>query len=355
MRGVEWSRKTVSVVLLAVVVPVGFLAVWRITQLQADTSESVETVTLEPVEWEFEKCSSSTGYPIWFKSPDETHVKNMYRNGVANITHTVVPAQYIVNFGLYEGSSFLGIRVNLKASVTEGFVENVSIVFSEDYEAAEVCLVGASSYSGLGSYFYDWENLTIRDWADGLDREWRLEGSQKAFVKADGKNHPKEVLFSARWVEWILRAPENASQRLEITAEVTYYNGTGYVKAVLPILISLVADIGDSFEDARTITAGSYPASISSFHDPVDFYRIGLAEHQSIMVTTILRESSVNVTLYDPSGTARAGVKSRRNYSEDPIFMDELTYVADAEGYWYIKVESVFDQGIYKLTVEVEP
>lgn len=312
-----------------------------------------ETTTLDSTEWEFEKCSASTDYPLWFKSPDETYVNNTYTNGFASITHTVVSAKYIVNFGDYGGSSFFSIGVNLTASVTEGFLETVRVVFSEDYDVSEVCLFGA--YPRLYPYFYKWENLTIEDWAYCFYGKSRLEGSEKAFITAVGRDRPKEVLFSARAVHWILRAPENVSQQLEITAEVTYFNGTGHVKIVLPTLISLIADVGDTFEDARKITAGSYIASISSFHDPVDCYRIWLAKDLKIGITAVLRDSSVNLTLYDVNGEPKTSVTSGRNYSRDPVPMDEITYTTDMEGYWYIKVQSIFDQGIYKLTVETEP
>lgn len=342
-----------AALLLSIIVPVGLLTAWRIMQLQNELPpENIETVTLDPVVWEFEKCFRTTDYPLWFNSSDEAHVNNTYRNGFASITHTIIPAQYIVNFGDYEGSSFFSIGVNLTASVTEGFLENIRIVFSEGYNVSQVWL-GATSIPS----FVTWGNLTRKDWACGFYREWLLEGDVKAFVETEVENHSREVLFSTWGVHWILRAPENISQQLEIAAEVTYFNGTSHVKVVLPILVRLMEDVGDTLEDARTIDAGIYRGYLSAFlrdYD-VDCYGMWLLKGQTVRLRMAFRQvSDVNLTLYDPGRNPKASVSSARYYDDDTHFTEELARTIDADGYWHIKLSAGFDNGIYLLTVKVE-
>jgi len=229
------------------------------------------------------------------------------------------------------------------------------IVFSEDYNRSHIDL---PRDPGSNPYFYKRENLTIVNWADSIDIEEKLKGDQKAFIEAIGKNNPKRVLFSSNWIRWILEAPENFSQQLEIAAEVTYFNGTGYVKVALPILINLIADIGNTFEDSKAISAGSYRGYLSAFNrtdDPVDCYRIQLLKGQTVRVGAAFRQMGyVNLTLYDPTGNSRAYTSSGEFYDDAPHFLQELVYEVDADGYWFIKISAASDNGIYLLNVETE-
>ena len=334
-----------AILLLSVIVPVSLLTTFKLTSLLGGPATIAETITREPVTWEFEKCFRSTDWPLWFYGPDEVYVNNSYTEGSTLITFAVIPFKYGVNYAEYEGSSVFRFSLNATATIPDGFIEDMRIVFKEDYNV---------SWVRLDRYFYEWENLTIKDWAYRFYGESKLENTQKAFIDAYGENHPREAAFHASLFEWILKAPENVSQQLEITAEVIYFNGTDYVKVVLPILIKLIADVGNTFQTSRTIAAGNYRGYLSAFgEDITDCYRISLLKDQTVRLKVALRCVDVNLTLYDPEGNPRASVSSGRFYDTNPHFMEELTYGIDVDGYWYIKLQAGQDNGIYLLTVEV--
>lgn len=348
LNGNSWK----ALLLLSIIVPVSLLTTFKLTGLLGEPATIAETITREPVTWEFEKCFRSTDWPLWFYSPDEVYVNNSYTEGSTLTTFAVIPFKYGVNYAEYEGSSVFRFSLNATATITDGFIEDMRIVFKEDYN---------ESWVRLDPYFYEWGNLTLRDWAYRFYGESKLENTQKAFIDAYGEDHPREAAFHAGLFEWILKAPENVSQQLEITAEVTYFNGTSYVKVVLPILIRMIADIGNTFETARTINPGNYTASLSAYDDDVDCYKTWLAKNQKITIMAVLRSVGINLTLYDVNEEPRTSVAGfpeftpYNAYSDDPKPLEEITYTADVEGYWYIKVAGIFDEGIYLLTVRVEP
>jgi len=261
------------------------------------------------------------------------------------------PRKYSVNNAEYDGSSVLHIILNLTVSISEGFIENIRISFCEDYDKSQLRLI----YPLSNPYFYTWKNLTLKNYAHCFYNTQLLNGDLKAFIEAQGTNNPAEALFNSCGIDWILKASENISQQLKITAEITYFNATNYVKAVLPILIRLVGDVGNSFETARTIEPGNYIANIDYVWDPMDFYGIWLVEGQKIRIQTILRGPGLNLTLYNPDEKVRASLASERYYDYELKSLNDLTYTVDVEGCWYIKVLTV-SGGIntYKLIIKVE-
>jgi hypothetical protein len=331
--------------MLSIVVPAGLLVTFRLTGIIKEPATITETTTLEPVKWEFEKSFGSTLYPLWFSNPEEAYITNSYRHGSSSITFTVHPWAYAVYFTI-DGSSVVRMGLNITASVLEGFVESVRIVFKEAYNESRI------EYDAP-SYYFKCGNLTIKDWADYNYWWWKLE-DEKAFIETCGIDHPKEVFFNTDVVDWVLKAPENVSQQLNVTAEVTYFNGTSYVKVVLPTLLSLVADVGGTFESAREITEGNYTANINAYWDTSDCYKIWLTRGQKLDVQTVLRGAGVNLTLYSPDEKARASIALERNYDVEPKPLGEITYTIDDEGYWYVRISAIFDYGTYNLKVKVE-
>lgn len=344
-----------AVLLLSIVVPVSLLATFKLTGLLGEPAAITETKTLEPVTWEFEKSDFSPHYPLWFSNPNNSYVSSFYSDGLVSIIYTVVPDGYIVNHSIYESSAVL-MWSNLTASIKEGFIERVHIRFYEAYELSEVRLSPTVPNNIVDKLV----NVSVQKWMYSFSGDWNLGEYEKALVEAVGEDEPHSITFNFP-VDWILKAQQNVSQQLEITAEVTYFNGTSHVKVVLPILIRMIADIGNTFETARTINPGNYTASLSAYDDDVDCYKIWLAKNQKITIMAVLRSVGINLTLYDVNEEPRASVAGSpeftpyNTYSDDPKPLEEITYTADVEGYWYIKVAGIFDEGIYLLTVRVEP
>jgi hypothetical protein len=342
------GRELKVLFVLSIVVPTGLLATFRLAGIIKEPATITETITLEPVKWEFEKAFSSTYYPLWFNNPEETYISNSYKQGSTLMTCAVIPAGYLVNFGQYDGSSMFNMRLNVTVTITDGFVESVCVFFHEQYENSQLELFGWPHKT-----FWELENLTITDVVHCFYQEEKLESGEKAFIKTVCQNSPKHVQING-WTHWILRAPENMSQQLEVTAEVTYFNGTDYVKVVLPISLSLVADVGGTFETARTITPGNYTANINAKWDTSDCYKIWLVKGQRLSVQTFLRGAGANLTLHSPDERIRESIALERNYDVEPKLLGEIIYTVDVEGYWYMKIYAVFDFGTYNLKVHVE-
>lgn len=343
LNGNRWK----AALFLSVIVPMSFLATFKLTGLMGRVAEISETLTLPSVEWEFEKPSFSPDRPLWLSDPNEVLVRNSYLNEGVNITFTVNPNSYQLVNEFYDYSPVIVLNVNVTASVSEGSVEAVRIVFQEANEASKVRLMGV-----LGPLYVTWGNLTGTNQACLWYREWLLNSTVRAFVEAEGVGHPKGVLFDTM-TAWILKVPDNVGQQLQVSAEVTYFDGTKYFRVVLPTVLRLVADAGDALEAARTISAGNCAGSVSCALDPADWYRIWLNESERVRISTVVCRVGANVTLYDSHAEQRANAWS--SLSLQPKLLGEIAYTADVEGYCYIRVLSTDDQGLYRLTVTLEP
>ncbi|MEM2117756.1 MAG: hypothetical protein QW386_01900 [Candidatus Bathyarchaeia archaeon] len=340
-----------TIFLLSITVPVSLLAAFKLTGLMREPQTKIETIKWKPVEWEFEKPFRSTDWPLWFYSPNETCAKNQYVDNFASIVFTVVPWKYSFRWYPDKDSPVLSMSLKLTVDVDDGFVEGARIVFSEDYNLSEVDLF--ASYLFSPSYFYEWKNLILKNWGDY--HKSLLEGNQKAIIEFAGEKQPRKAMLNAEWINWILQAPENMSQQLEVKAEVTYFNGNSHVKVIIPILIILAADADNAFETARIITPGNYIANIDYMLDIVDCYGIWLIKGQEIRMQLVLRGSGLNLTLYSPDEKVRASLTSEEDYDYEPKSLSELIYTVDVEGCWYLKVSTVSGSiNTYKLILKVE-
>ncbi len=333
------------------ILPIGFFIAFKLLDFLVPETRT-ETIELEPVEWKFEKHFRSTDWPLWFYDPSETCVRSMYNDYFVLVDFAISVWKYCVVDYPDLDSPVLKMGLNLTVNVEEGFVEGVRIAFSEDYDPSGVDLV--ASYPDLDPHFYKLENLTIKYWADYFYHAETMRDVQKAIIEFAGKGCPNKVAFQAKAVNWILMARENMSQQLTIKAEVTYFNRTASVKIVLPILIRLLGDVGNSFETARIITNGNYIANIDYKLDPVDCYKIYLAKGQTIWVSAVLRGLSVNLTLYNPNKELIASISSGEICEYEPKKVDGIVYNIDADGYWYIILSGNRDDGTYLLTIEVK-
>jgi hypothetical protein len=317
------------------------LTAFKITGFLDEPPTIAETITREPVTWEFEKCSRSTDYPLWFRNPNNTYASSFYSDGLVSIIYIIVPDRYWVAHSIY-GSSVVPIWSNLTVSTKAGFIESLRITFNETYESSEVKLWTTEPNNIVDKM----ENISVTKWVYSFSGDWDHGEYEKAIIEAVGENEPRSIMFNLP-IEWILNAQQNVSQQLEIATEVTYFNGTNYVKVVLPILIKLIADVGNTFETSKTITAGNYRGYLSAFgEDITDCYRISLLKNQTVKLNVALRGVEINLTLYDPEENPRASISSGRYYDTDPHFTEELTYDIDADGYWYIKLQAGYDNGI---------
>lgn len=332
--------------LLSVVVPVGLIVTFIFTGLGGRPATIAETVTLEPAGWAFEKPSFTTDLPLWFENPAEARVQSTYVDRSVSITYVLNLWSYLSAYRFDNSPAFF-FNATLALSVGEGFVDTARLVFLDSYEASQVILTEAQNYARF-------DNLTIGNWACGrVGRDQLLNSTLKAFIEAAMTNGTKQASLHLQAVDWLLEAPRNVSQELETAAEVIYFNGTDYVKVVLPLFLKLSGDVGDAFETARTIDGGDLTGSISVFDDPSDYYRIWLEKGQTITISGAVRLARLNLTLFGPD---REPISNREfgGFSDEPVFMTDLTCMANTAGYWYIEAFCTWGQGIYRLGVDAE-
>lgn len=348
--GMNLGRHWRFLVSFSIILPVLLIIAVKSPALTGDPTMVTATWTAPQVQWEFEKPSFSPDRALWLISPDEVLVRNSYENDEINVTFIVSPLGFVLTYPVYDGSSFVALNANLTASVTTGYLENVHLTFSESYAPSQVQLVGLL-YSPQAPVHATMRNLNVTDAACLWYREILLKGDVRAYINAVGVDSPREVMIDTGPTGWILKAPANATQQLEVTVEVTYFNGTNHVRVVLPTSLRMNPDVGNTFEDAQTITAGNYTGTVSHNWDPTDCFKIFLNRGQKVTISTAACRLGANVSLYDPLGKLVDRVQS--TWSLEPTALDKIEWTVQSDGYWFVQVSATVDQGLYRLNVVV--
>ncbi|MDH5447801.1 MAG: PPC domain-containing protein, partial [Candidatus Bathyarchaeota archaeon] len=218
---------------------------------------------------------------------------------------------------------------------------NVNVTFYDDIQPSKV-------------YWFELEergwfdNLSVVDYSHCRASEECVEAS----VYMDGVNQPRSIYFKAS-LTWKLKTANNESHQITVSSEITYYNGTAYRKVVLPIVLHVVADAGDCFETARTISFGNHTAFIEFIDDPEDWYMIWFEEGQSVSAMLIMQEPRglyLDLYLYNPDGTLVANSSSR-----EPNGIEQITHTISQSGNWYIRVlNPSAAETLYTLSIEEE-
>lgn len=321
----------------------GLLATFRLTGVLREplTPETVtisETITRETVTWETERPSYHTDI--------HSIIESTYTDGKISITYSLWIDDYATKTWRFGGADYLDIVVNVTASATDGFVEDVLITFHENYTGSEAYLFEIQAWSR--GYYATIENLSIADYTH------HTRDYVKAFINLAGVNKPTTVHFSAP-VSWILRSAWNHSHQLKVTSELTYYNGTAYKRVILPITLDLRWYDDDSFEKAVAIEPGVYSGFSLGGDDREDFYKIHLSSNETMHIEVHNElelgipghyEAYYYVYVYNPD------LKLVR-YSDSRDMPKLLKLTADSTGWWYIHVKHGAGDGFYKLTIKI--
>jgi len=225
-------REIKALFILSIVIPVSLLATFRLTGILTEPKGPIvisETTTLEPVKWEFKRLDGVVNI--------REKIESFYNANVL-INQSVFISRYESRFGIPYGDnvSVVILTTNITATITDGFIESVYIVFREDYEPSEVNIWNPELESNLHVF----SNLSIENWADKRsENSWMLSNSTKAFILLNGVNHPNRVHY---WtvLDWVLRSPLGQFHQFEIVYEVTYFDGRLYKKTAQPFLLSII-------------------------------------------------------------------------------------------------------------------
>ena len=235
-------------------------------------------------------------------------------------------------YGLPYFSLILNVTVRLKA----GFVNSLNITFAGNEDACVVMPIFSKEFA-----MYSAVNLTVTNWK---------HNSLPAFISMVGVKNTKGAHFRT-WVNWILHGERNQSYNLEVTMELTYFNGTTYKKLIQPFKLEVTPDNNDSFQTATEVVPGkTYSRLYIDGKDADDYYKVYVNEGHQINIT-IHKEVvgiewiNLDVFIYDSRHSCIA-------YKELEISVSaSLVFTANSTGYYYVRVHALAGHGFYNLTV----
>ncbi|MDH7558499.1 MAG: hypothetical protein QHH18_07880 [Candidatus Bathyarchaeota archaeon] len=325
-----------AVLLSIIVVPVGLFVAFKLTERTSEAQTVAETVTLEPVRWEFERPSFST--KVTENDTNENITALYFSNDfLANPTITIY--SYCSESEFEFGSSCFRMVVSSMVSVQGGYIVYVNVSFQEDYTASRV---GLFKEPDLATHLY---NLSTVESVDGL------VGAQKAYFSLMGVNNPQYASFRKPTV-WLLRSLYNQSHLLRINVEFTYFNGTVYKRVIQPFVLKVFPDDNNSFETAEELsvnqTRRAYVGCPIDPFDRVDYYKVWLEEGTTVILNlNYLGGGGIETYVYGPNGTLEACLLNRGNSS-----LKQLMLKINKTGWRYIKLAAP-DGGHFIYTVTV--
>jgi len=307
----NWKALT----LFLIIVMVALLGTFLLTRLLSEPITIAETTTLETVKWESEKPYAMINI--------KDNASSLY-NGDIMIIQSIEIDDY--------RPGIVDLLVNITASVTNGYIKDVRLVFRENYENARI------------NFFEDYQLMKLENLSITGFKDWAREIS----INLTGVNRPSNVYFWAP-VQWFLYSLENQTSRLDVFSEVVYFNGAVYKQVVQPFQLNIVPDNNDSFETAQEIHEGYYPRLYTSqIGDEKDYYKIYATEGQRIKVIINATGRGPDSPLfglyfYDPE--RNIVVANERD------FVHTIDFVANFTGFWFIEIRIYAGHGFYSLDV----
>lgn len=337
------ERKWMGFALLSVVVPVGMLMAFKFSDMFRGPNE-LSTIEYPLLNLGFER-------PCGMIDLNKSLNRTSLIGDEASVTSNFIIDDYDDTAFGSAITSELCICIDVSASVSNGFVENLHMIFEEDCNSSVISWADLNSLYNKPPYTsYVIENLRYENhvhltWAAGV----------KARLELSAVNQPKTIHF---WgpVHWMFQHVDNETHILHFRTELVYYNSTHYVKVVLPIETTIWPDAGDSFETAREITTGDQDGYLWVVEDPEDWYKIEVKNGQAIQLNATPAPQpgpwqDLEVYLYNPNKELVASAAE----PEIDYTPETLNYTADMSGYWYIQIVKVRagGGGLYRLSVNL--
>jgi len=162
-------------------------------------------------------------------------------------------------------------------------------------------------------------------------------------------------------VNWFFYDNNNQEHELDITATLEYddvdshYGYTRYLNTITtePIHLKFAQDVGNDFDQAKTITPGFYRGCLGGIHilDEGDMYKIMVTPPNTFinLKMTSPLDSDFDLYVYNPNQQLYAASCTRINGHTEYVYFNAYS------GYWYIKADHYSGNGIYNLTVSLSP
>lgn len=215
----EWSRnqKWFSIALLGVILPVSLLVTFKLTGIIPEP--------LQPKTFRADVVSSNITRPS--KSTTYGWVTNHYSDAVASVELKVAIGTYHVGDPRYAYSDYLNLKIVAMANMSQGFIQSVTVQFLRTSNKNSVVNVNEDpDYSST-------ECLKI-------EKIYDYSTESEAYIMATTVGEPENCSLTSHAYWIFLNEEEDIDHFLIINFETTYYNGTAYRKAILPIQIGVL-------------------------------------------------------------------------------------------------------------------
>ena len=322
------NRRWMSLAILGILVPVGLLVTFRITGILQEPIAAPENITVEAVSWQMDRPSKTLEFSS--QRVENSYINNDVSVGIGVQIHAYRDDSLSLPFDGRDGVEF-GVYVN--ATFEPGLAASFAVRFCPiDYNA-----VVFVSQQALVT-----DNITVT-------RMKQISTDAEAYILAKATS---SSCYLSTQVYWVFKAQNIEDHQLKVVLEFTYRNISFYKKVVLPIVLEMVKDIGDTFDTAKRVATGEYRGCIDNV-DYIDMYAIEVQEGQTLKITMNSPEdANYDLYLYDPGKTQIANSTLTSNKPE------LITHIADSTGTWYVKVKLTYWEdhkniGIYTLKVEV--
>ena len=213
-------RKWIAFALLFIVALISLLVVFELTGILKE-SPTPEIIVVDTVSLNITKPQETQS--IW------EFIESRYEDGNADVwvSSVISIATYHVDHFSAVGVDMLMFGINGSANANFGYIQSIEINFSRTDNDSYVDPIGDWDYLAQA------ENLNV----------WRFDSgatsTNEAKIMAKGINQPKFAYL--RIVnQWVFYKKE-ASHLITVTVETTFFNGTAYVKTVMPIRLEVFA------------------------------------------------------------------------------------------------------------------
>jgi len=202
-----------AVLLMSIILPVGLLATFKLTGIFREPLTIAETTTLKTIRWTFAR-------PTQFFAINES-LNSIYNNNDIEVNQKVFVWEYLPEREVWPTAQLnLGIEINLTLTSDRGFIENIHIDF-KDFQPSEIVLLDT---------MLNPINLSLVK---------ARSGKIASYMDLAGVNHSSEAYFNVTMLYWFLWTQSTQENNLDITFEITYFNGTAYKKIVQPFQLQL--------------------------------------------------------------------------------------------------------------------
>jgi hypothetical protein len=203
---------------LSIVAPIGLLATFRLTNLSPQQRLYPQTVTAQEVVWNISRPTIETDIA--------EEVVNSYSDNIAIVSFNVFVVEYETSYllGWSPDSHGLVLILTGTANVSEGFIHSIIIRFSKLDSDSDVDIAD------------DPDAIVTNNVELGRVFDWQPD----SYVEGYGVSQPGycKLMINSRWA--FFDNERISEHHVSINLEVTYSDGTGYQRVIVPVVFGVL-------------------------------------------------------------------------------------------------------------------